>query len=101
MIAWVLDDRGTGARFVQDSDKKGEAFAWNDAPNLPQGVFDMKATVPEGDLIWLFDKHKYQGPQTSNAYTLRVLWNNQVWETPHGPVHSTDWRTKDPVIINR
>jgi hypothetical protein len=96
MIAWVLDDRGTGVRFVRKSDNKGEAFAWND-PKVPTTVFDMKATVADdGDLMWLFDRHKDQVSKTSQSYTLSVLWNGTVYKTSDDPT-----RQKDPVIINR
>jgi hypothetical protein len=102
MIVWVLDDRGTDARFVQSSDNASEAFVLNNPSNVPKGVFEMPAIVaPDGDLIWLHDQHKHQGSKCSPEYTLRVMWNGKVWESPHGKSESTDWRTKDPVIINR
>ena len=93
MIVWSLRDNGTGARFVLPEDNNGDAFVWISQSN--NNIFDKTAkVVDDGDLMWLFDRHKSKASKANQEYTIRIMWNGKIYGT-------STFRGKNPVIINR
>ena len=91
-LVWVLDDRGTDARFVLPNDGKGEGFKWQGAVN--SNIFGDAHLIGRGKVIIANDRHHNADTIRTQPYTLLAL------DPKTGQVYTTG-RPKDPVIINR